>query len=159
MDILQRALGHDDWTTRQILARCRELSPAQWAGEFDIGHRSVAHTLEHMVHNVETWTDLMLEGPVQARAGASLAELTARWSAAYTAFSALALRIQAQSRLNDTYLDTLDTPPKPKTFGGTILHVITHNHQHRNELLHLLARHGLADLLEGDVLSWESRKD
>jgi hypothetical protein len=36
-----------------------------------------------------------------------------------------------------------------------ILHFIMHSHQHRAELLHVLARLGVAGLIEGDVLSWE----
>jgi hypothetical protein len=41
MDILDRLLGHDAWTTRQLLLRCRDLTDAQLDREFDIGHRSV----------------------------------------------------------------------------------------------------------------------
>ena len=35
--------------------------------------------------------------------------------------------------------------------------MLTHNHSHRTEILHMLARLGVADLIEGDVLSWERR--
>ena len=38
-----------------------------------------------------------------------------------------------------------------------IAHVLTHNHFHRAELLHMLARLGLPDLPEGDLLSWEQQ--
>jgi uncharacterized damage-inducible protein DinB len=50
----------------------------------------------------------------------------------------------------------LDQPPRPKTYAGTILHVITHDHMHRAEIFHMLQRLGVPGVIEGDVLSWEA---
>jgi len=44
VNILDRLLGHDAWTTRQLLLRCRELSDEQLDRQFDIAHRSVRAT-------------------------------------------------------------------------------------------------------------------
>jgi uncharacterized damage-inducible protein DinB len=160
MDILDRLLGHDAWTTRQILLRCRELDAAQLHQPFDVGHETVYETLLHMIGNVRTWTDLMngeaRPGAQSSRHGLSIDELIARHDAAMNDFAILARRIRAEERFDDTWLDTLDEPPKRKTYGGAIAHVITHNMHHRGELLHMLHHLGLPDLLEGDVLSWES---
>jgi uncharacterized damage-inducible protein DinB len=41
--------------------------------------------------------------------------------------------------------------------SSTIAHVITHNMHHRSEIIHMLTRLGLANVLEGDVLSWEQQ--
>jgi uncharacterized damage-inducible protein DinB len=60
--------------------------------------------------------------------------------------------------LDERYTDYLDNPPTQKTFGGTILHVLTHTTIHRSELMHLLQRLGVPDLIEGDALSWEARR-
>jgi uncharacterized damage-inducible protein DinB len=60
-------------------------------------------------------------------------------------------------RWDATYIDVLDDPPRPKTFGGTIAHVITHNMHHRSEIIHMLTRLGVEQVLEGDVLSWEQQ--
>ncbi len=49
MTILDRLLGHDAWTTRQLLLRCRELSEEQRSQTFDIGDRSLSETLEHLI--------------------------------------------------------------------------------------------------------------
>ena len=54
-------------------------------------------------------------------------------------------------------MDILDTPPRAKTFGGTLLHVLTHTTVHRWEIQHMLQRLGLNDLIEGDALSWDMR--
>ena len=57
--------------------------------------------------------------------------------------------------LDETY--EMDNPPVFKTFGGTILHVLTHTTVHRWELQHILQRLGIADLIEGDALTWDTR--
>ena len=54
-------------------------------------------------------------------------------------------------------MDTLDSPPAEKTYGGAIAHVITHSMHHRAQLLYMLRRLGLEGLPEGDVLSWEQQ--
>jgi len=155
MDILDRLLGHDEWTTTQLLRRCALLSPEQWQQCFDVGFGSLCEIVDHLVDNIETWTDLMLERPVRQLKGNSPEVLLQRLQAAYAEFAQLARGIQAQGRLDDHYTDRLDNPPRQKTFGGTILHVITHNHQHRAEVIHILNHLGLSDVIEGDLLSWE----
>ena len=158
MDLLDRLLGHDAWTTRQILLRCRELDVAALRQPHDVGHGTVAATLGHMVENVRTWTDLMNGAPLDEETAWSelgIAELIARHDAAAADFAALARRIEDEGRLDDRWVDTLADPPSELSYGGTIVHVITHNMHHRAELLHMLGRLGVPDLLEGDALSWE----
>ncbi|HWB09145.1 MAG TPA: hypothetical protein VG826_07975 [Pirellulales bacterium] len=41
MDLLDRLLGHDAWTTRRLPSCCQGLSDEQLDHEFDIGHRRV----------------------------------------------------------------------------------------------------------------------
>jgi uncharacterized damage-inducible protein DinB len=162
MDILDRLLGHDAWTGHLLLLRCQELSEEQLDQPLDAGLGSVRATLRHTVGNIEVWTALMSDGPIPEREGAdarppSASDLLARHDAAMADFRALAERIAAEGRLDHLWLDRLDDPPQKKTYGGAIAHVLTHNHFHRAELLHMLARLGLADLPEGDVLSWEQQ--
>jgi uncharacterized damage-inducible protein DinB len=160
VDLLDRLLGHDAWTTRQLLLRCRDLTDDQLNTRVDAGHETVYATLVHMIGNVRTWTDLMSGTPVPPDAASwqnlSVAELIARHDAAAADFAALARRLQADGRLDDRWIDTLDDPPTAKTYGGAIAHVITHNMHHRSELLHILHRLAVPDLPEGDVLSWEA---
>ena len=160
MDVLERYLGYEAWTLRHFIERCRELEPAQLQQRFDIGVGSVAATLAHIIGNLETWTDLMLERPVRAviPLSASMDVCLERFEAAMADFAACARMLAATGRLDATYQDVLDNPPTAKTFGGTILHVLTHTTVHRWEMQHMLQRLGLADLLEGDVLGWEQRE-
>src|SRR5262245_20059147 len=114
-----------------------------------------------MISNVRVWTDLM-SGTVIDR-GAwesrefSLGELAHQHEIASNDFARLAGRIRDAGRWDDMWLDVLDDPPASKTYGGAIAHVLTHNMHHRSELLHILARLGLKELPEGDVLSWEQQ--
>jgi uncharacterized damage-inducible protein DinB len=157
MDLLDRLLGHDAWTTRQLLLRAGELDPAALHQTIDAGHESVYETLIHMIGNVRTWTDLMTGSPIDQTSWQNLSidDLLARHDAASADFAALARRIRDAHRFDELWIDVLDNPPTAKTYGGAIAHVITHNMHHRSELLHMLARLGLTDLPEGDALSWE----
>lgn len=160
MDILDRLLGHDLWTTRQLLLRCRELTAEQLERRFDIGHATLRETLVHLIRNVEVWTDLMHERPARPapspeQSAESVEGLIERLDAAAADFGSLARRIADAGRLDELWTDTLDEPPSQKTFGGAIAHVITHNMAHRSEILHMLQRLGVQNLIEGDVLSWE----
>lgn len=158
MDLLDRLLGHDWWTTRELLLRCRELDEEALRREMDAGWGSVHATLAHVIDNVRVWTDIMGGGPADNSVDwrdVGLEEMLARHDAACADFAALARRLQAEGRLDDLWVDTLDDPPTEKSYGGTIVHVVTHGMHHRAEVLHMLARLGLEDLPEGDALGWE----
>src|SRR5438270_9716075 len=66
VDILDRLLGHDAWTTRQLLIRCRELTDGQLDRRFDIGDRSLRETFLHMIRAMEAWTDRIAARPVRS---------------------------------------------------------------------------------------------
>ena len=65
MDILDRLLGHDAWTTRHILLRCRALTDEQLDRDLAIDHGSVRATLAPLIRNMEAWTDLIAGRPVR----------------------------------------------------------------------------------------------
>jgi uncharacterized damage-inducible protein DinB len=157
MDILDRYLGYEAWTFRAFLVRCREVTPDQLHQEFDIGQGTLYNTIKHIIGNIEVWTDLMRERPVRdlPPMPEDVDACLERFDAAVADFSDYARQLAASHRLDETYLDVLDKPPTRKTFGGTILHVLTHTSVHRWEMQHLLARLGVPDLLEGDALGWE----
>ena len=159
MDVLDRILGHDAWTTRQLLEIAAELSDEQLDQEFDIGHRTIRKTFDHIVWNIECWSDLMKARTVRARPDSkpTLASLVQRHEAASAEFLAFAREITDQNRLDERFLDSLDKPPREKSFGGAIVHLATHGMHHRAQLLFMLRRLGVAGLPEGDALSWEEQ--
>jgi uncharacterized damage-inducible protein DinB len=160
MDLLDRLLGHDEWTTSEILRRCGELTSDQLHADFDIGLGSIHRTLVHVIGNIRVWTDLMRAGATDGATSEwrdrDLAGLVEAFRSSYADFAGFARGVRAEDRLNDEWVDSLDDPSQSKTYGGAILHVITHNMHHRGELLHMLDRLGLTDLPEGDLLSWEA---
>ncbi len=160
MDLLDRLLAHDAWTTRQLLILAQPLTESQWRQPFDIGHVTLRATLEHMIFNVETWTALMNgaehPGNQPTFAGLSAADLLVRHDASMLKFAALANRAQDASLWDVLWVDILDNPPQEKSYGGAIAHVITHNMHHRGEVMHMLHRLGVEGVIEGDVLSWEA---
>lgn len=160
MDLLDRLLGHNSWTTRQLLNLAGTLSNEQLDHEFDIAHRTVRRTFDHIIWNIECWTDLMKGHGIRPRPAPnpSIAKLSQRHDAASSEFLKFARQIVDQHRLDDTFLDTLDDPPKEKSFGGVIVHLATHGMHHRAQLLYMLRRLGVEGLPEGDVLSWEEQR-
>lgn len=158
MDLLDRLLGHDAWTTRQLLLQSRTLSDAQLDRTFPIGHGSLRATFEHTVWNIEVWTDLMWGRVVRARPRAedsTIPRLVERLDAAAADFAAVARRVTDEGRLDEMFADTVETPAVMYTFGAGIAHVITHSMHHRAQVLNMMRHLGVTDLIEGDVFSWE----
>ncbi|MGH2617124.1 MAG: DinB family protein [Thermomicrobiales bacterium] len=156
MDLLDRLLGHDDWATVQLLDLSRGLTDGQLDQPFDVGHRTLRATFEHMIFNVESWTALMAGQPADVqRDDRSMAALIERHERSYAAFAALARRVRDEQRLDDTFVDHFDAH---MTFGGAILHVALHDAEHRSEALHILQRLGVPDLPEVDHGLWDFKR-
>jgi uncharacterized damage-inducible protein DinB len=157
MDLLDRLLGHDAWTTRRLLLLCHGLSEEQLDRDFDIAHRTVRATFEHIIRNMEVWTGLMAGGSIRAMGGKSVEQLLGRLDRAAADLARVAHGVALRGTWNEYFVDTLDDPPRRKTFGAAIAHLITHGMHHRAQLLYMLRRLGVKDLPEGDVFSWENR--
>jgi len=154
--LLHRLLSHDSWTTHQFLRICARLSDNEVDQEFDIAHRTIRRTLDHVVWNIECWTDLMQKRQVRTRdANSSMASLMGRFQTATEEFHSVAWQFFDEGRLDECYLDVLERPPKEKSMGGTILHVVTHGMHHRAQLMFMLRQLGVSNIPEGDVLTWE----
>jgi uncharacterized damage-inducible protein DinB len=160
MDLLDRMLGHDAWTTRLFLVRCQELDDEQLDCEFDLGHRTVRAILLHTIWNMEVWTDLLDGKPVRADApevgGRTVVEMIARLDRVAADFARVSRSVRDRNAWDQRWIDYLDNPPTEKTYGAAIAHVITHSMHHRAQVLYLLRLLGLKNLPEGDVLSWEN---
>ena len=156
MDIVDRMLAHDYWTTSQLLLACESLSDTLLDREFEIDHLSLRKTFIHLIQNIETWTDLLFERPVQKRSGDAIPQLLVRLNTISPEFIQFSQKIVREQKYNDRFLDILDQPPQLKTFGGVIGHVITHNMHHRAQIMFLMEKIGIKDHIEGDLLSWEN---
>ena len=153
MDLLDRLLEHDQWATTRLLDLSSNLTETQLDQEFDIGHRTLRDTFEHIIVNIEFWTALMTEQPVdEQQDDRSVAALIDRHERFYSTFAALARQFRDEQRLDETFIDHYDAR---KSFGGTILHVVLHNAEHRTEAVHILERLEVPDVPEVDLGLWD----
>jgi uncharacterized damage-inducible protein DinB len=160
MDLLDRLLGHDHWTTRQLLILSSSLTDEQLDRDFDIGHRTVRDTFRHIIGNIEDWSDLMAGRPLRKDDGSSdtsIRALIERLDQASAELAAIARGVAQHDGWDEKWLNKAADPPQELTFGGSIAHVITHSMHHRAQLLYLLRRLGVQNRPEGDVLSWEDQ--
>lgn len=154
MDLLDRLLGHDRWATIRVLDRSSGLSDAQLDQPFDIGHGSLRATLDHLVYVTGFWPALMSQEPVPPKptGSRSIAELTEHFERDHATFSALARRIHAEGRTEETFPDHHGDIC---TLGITILQLPLHSARHRAEAQHILPRLGVADVRDWDPQEWE----
>lgn len=156
MDLLDRLLEHDRWALTRLLELSTGLTDTQLNQEFDIGHRTLRQTFEHVVYNIDFWTSVMTGKPTpEPNYGVTRDTLIERHDAAFTGFAAFARNIRDEHRLNDTFTDHFG---EPMTFGGAILHVVLHDEDHRTEVLHILERLGMADIPEVDHGLWDFKR-
>ncbi len=161
MDLLDRLLGHDAWTTRQFLLRCENLSDEQLDHEMDIGHRTLRATLLHISWNMEAWTDTIAGRPLREKPASpesrSVPGLMERLDRAAADLSAVSRPIAARTGWDELRHIADASSPHDLTLGGMIAHLLTHSMHHRAQVIYMLHRLGVHDLPEGDVLSWEAQ--
>ncbi|QDU00385.1 DinB family protein [Gimesia chilikensis] len=157
MDLLDRLLGHDAWTTRQLLDICGTLSNEQLDQEYDIGHRSLRATLHHIISNMEIWSLLMAGEPIERQTTQSVSGMLRRLTVAEARLQKIASKVEAENGWDEVWIDILNDPPKEIPFGTALAHVITHSMHHRAQVLYMLRLSGIQPLPEGDVFSWETQ--
>jgi uncharacterized damage-inducible protein DinB len=157
MDLLDRLLGHDAWTTRNLLEIAAPLTDAQLDRPFEIGHRTLRATFIHIVGNLEVWSALMAGLPIERPTDTSIPGLIRRLDDAAARLRSVARSVADRDGWDERWIDHLDKPPREKTYGAAVAHVITHSMHHRAQVLYLLRLSGVANLPEGDVFSWENR--
>jgi len=157
MDLLDRMLRHDAWATSQLLQIAATLSDECLDRSFNLGHQTIRQTFEHTIWNIECWTDLMTSDSVRERDrdGTSISQLTERHAHASQQLYRFAREIADGGRLNESYVDHLDSPPRRKSIAGTLLHLATHGVHHRAQVRFMLRQCGITNLPDDDALTWE----
>ncbi len=156
MTILERLLGYDAWTTRQLLLRCRELSDEQMNRVFDLSDKDLRETFHHIVAVMESHTDFLLARTVSEpyRNKKTIEALLSRLTLVVKDFADFALRTEREGRE-----DEIITNPRngnKRTTGSVIAHILTHGERHRAQALYIMERLGLQNVIEGDAMGWES---
>ena len=157
MTILDRLLGHDAWTTRQLLLRCRELSEEQTSRPFDIGCGNVRETFNHLILCMEKHTATIAGHPHAQLVSedASTEGMLARLTVAAKNFADCAIEIERTGKADEMCINAEQTWRGSR--GGLTAHLITHSMHHRAQILYMMDRLGLQDVIEGDVPGWEAQ--
>jgi uncharacterized damage-inducible protein DinB len=160
MDLLDRLLAHDIWSTNQLLIQSKPLTDSQLDTPFDVDSRTLRDCFVHIIQVMETWNDLLYERPVRSSdelkaKPRNLDGLMGRLSEAGEELALISRKVAREGRWDDVFTDVLDNPPQKKTFGGSIAHIITHSMHHRAQAMYMMEQLGIKDHIEGDVLSWE----
>ena len=161
MDLLDRLLAHDAWSTRQLLLQSKPLNDSDLDKPFDIDNRTLRQCFVHIIEAMEIWNDLLYERTVRRSSELqakpqTIDGLLQRLGEAGQELAIIARKVARENRWDDVFIDVLDNPPQKKSFGGTIAHVITHSMHHRAQAMYLMEQLGIREHIEGDVLSWES---
>ena len=161
-DILNRLLGHNAWTTQQLLERARELPPGQYVQRFDIGPGSVHDTLLHIIDVMFGWADriadrprrlsLAAEGERQVR---SVDELLDLLDAAANELEKTARMIVDEGRMDEMMSVTYEGRYWEFTRGTALAHVLTHGMHHRAQVFNMMRQLGVQVDIDGDVIEWE----
>jgi len=154
MTILDRLLAHDAWTTRQLLLRCRELSDEQLDRVFDIGNKSLRDTFVHLIECMEIHTDNMYGRPERLLADTfPIDGWLERHMLASKDLAELATRVEREGKADEMYVGGSGAK---RSLGGGIAHLLTHSMHHRAQAMYIMEQLGLKDVIEGDVMGWES---
>ena len=115
--------------------------------------------IDHIIENIEWWTDLMKGLPQRTfenlgEDAMTLAGFTNRLELVAPQLAEVARRAQTEGRLDETWQARAD---QATTFdyGNTIIHVITHSAHHRGQLMYMLKKLGVADVIMAQALSWD----
>lgn len=158
MDILDTLLAHNAQTTAKLIEQSRGLNDAQLDQDFDLSHRTIRKTLDHIIESMEWWTDLLLARPARTFDDLgidplSLDGLQLRLETVAPELADISRQLQAEGRLDEKFLPRADWN-RPFRNGATIVHVLTHGAHHRSQVIHMLRRLGVPDVIWGDALGF-----
>jgi uncharacterized damage-inducible protein DinB len=160
MTLLDRLLGHDAWTTRQMLLLCRDMPNAQLDANFDMSHGTIRKTFLHIIRNMEGWTDVMAGRPLRPKRDdepdqRSVPGMLRRLDDAARDFAQVAKAVEDRAGWDEVWIDPTDEKEPEKTYGGAIGHLLTHSMHHRGQLIFMMRKLGVQEIPEGDLLFWE----
>ena len=155
MDILDRLLGHNNSAIQTLLECSRTLTDPELDCTFDIGLHSVRLTVNHIVQNIEWWTDLMNGASARGLIGDGLTldGLSARFRRVSAQFEEVARRKNREGALDEHWRPRADQV-ETHSYGNTIVHVITHAAHHRGQWIYMLKRLEVEEMPIAQALTW-----
>lgn len=115
MNLLDRLLGHDAWTTRQLLLLCEPLSDEELSRPFDISHGPLRAIFAHVVRNIEAWANLLDGKPMESLGtplpGWSIAEMIERLDCGSEHLALVARSVAEREAWDEMWIDPAEDPP------------------------------------------------
>ncbi len=161
-DILNRLLGHNAWTTRQLVERARALTAEQYLQRFDLGPGSVHDTLRHIISVMFGWADEIAGRPRRLSLGSdgegpirSVDELLTLLDDAAKELQKTARLIVDQGTMDEILSVTYEGQTWEFTRATALAHVLTHGMHHRAQVFNMMRQLGKPIDIDGDVIEWE----
>ncbi len=158
-DILDRMLGHNAWTTQQLIERAHALTPDQYVQEFDIGLGSVHDTLLHIIDVMFGWADRIADVPrrssLETQPMRSADELIELLNAAAAELEKTATMLVNENRIDEMMVFTYEGRKWEFTRGTALTHALTHGMHHRAQVFNMMRKLGVPIDIDGDVIEWE----
>ncbi len=158
MDLLETLLAHNKGTTKRLIEQSAPLTEAQLDQDFDLGLRTVRLTLDHIIESMEWWTDLMTGQPKRSvddfpHGALSLGGLQLRLERVAQELDQVAHHVQFHQTW-DEHWPAREDQDRTRPYGATLTHVFTHGAHHRSQVIHMLKRLGVSDVIWGDALEF-----
>jgi uncharacterized damage-inducible protein DinB len=154
-------LGHNEWMTRVLLERCRQLTRDQFHQSFEIGPGKLHDTLRHVIGAMFRWADRIggrtLRDSIEDRKQPfSAEELLDQLRSADLELREVADEITTR----DGWGEEMEfvTPDQTYRFtrAAAMMHVITHGQYHRAQAVNMIRQLGEPPIgLDLDIVEWE----
>jgi uncharacterized damage-inducible protein DinB len=165
-DPLVRVLfEHDFWSTRQLLAACRALTPEQFERALPIGAGSLQRTLTHLVSTMYFYADRLARQPARPRlerdgeaySAAALYERFERTAAELAQAMAIALERHALTDMlqwTDTDADPA-APDDSASYAVVVAQIVDHGIHHRTQAMDMLTLLGVQVPMDWHPFEWD----
>lgn len=156
MTLIERFVGYDAWTTRQLMLRAKELDDERLDRVFPLWNRSLRGTILHQLEVMEWHTDFLCEATNigDHHSETSIGRLLRRHEVVADRFRVAALQVEAKGNADDILVNPRNG--RKRTRGALVIHILSHNSHHRAQVLAMLEELGVEDVIEGDALGWEA---
>lgn len=165
MDVITGLAEHHVQLLGDLIERARDVSPEVLDAELaapDLDEPPITprRMLDRMVWQLEMWLAAVaaepFEFPESGRA-VSLGQLRDRYEAAGSRFLDLVRQVGAEGTYDETFVDSLCSPPRVSTYGSMIGHVLTFAAVRRTLVVDAFVKAGMTDLGFGDPAPYLAR--
>ena len=165
MDMTDRLLEYDAWSTARLIENAEQLKAADLDREIRPGHvvfsfagpePSVRLMFANHVYEKEVWVAAMSGDKIPTESDNDLSALRVRHDTAAKRFRDIARGIRDRGEWDDAFVDALCDPPQSFTYGSVVAHIIEHAAHRRAMLITVLKELGVKDVESGDPIDWEN---